>query len=96
MIIKLFEITGEFAANKDLAQELRLDKLLPALAKDQAVILDFSHVTGATQSFIHALISDPIREYGSIFFDLVSFRSCTPVVQKIITIVTDYMQESLS
>lgn len=94
MIIKIFPLTGPFAANKDIAQDIRLQKILPTLAKNQEVVLDFSSVDGATQSFIHALISDPIREYGITFFDLVSFRHCIPVVQKIITIVTDYMQES--
>lgn len=95
MIIKLFPLTGTFAANKDTAQKVRLKKMLPSLDKKQKVILDFSGIDGATQSFIHALISDPIRKHGATFFDLVAFRHCVPVVQKIITIVTDYMQESL-
>lgn len=96
MIIKLFPHTGEFAANKDVAQEIRLKKILPTLAKGESIIIDFNNIVGTTQSFVHALISDPIREYGSDFFDLVTFRSCTPVIQKIISIVTDYMQESTS
>lgn len=95
MIIKLFPLTTAFASNKDVAQQIHLNSILPALAQSKEVILDFGHIEGATQSFIHALISDPIRQYGSLFFDLVAFQNCNPVVQKIIIIVTDYMQESL-
>lgn len=94
MIIRIFPLAGSFAENKDIAQKLRLQGLLPALSQDKIIILDFTGVTGVTQSFIHALISDGIRQYNSRFFDLVTFRHCSPVVQKIITIVTDYMQAS--
>ena len=96
MIVALLPVTSSFAANKDVAQTIRLEQILPALSKNKIIILDFAGVDGTTQSFIHALISDPIREYGPLFFDLVSFRHCNEVVMKIITIVTDYMQESLS
>jgi len=95
MIIKLFPLTTSFASNKDVAQQVRLTQILPALAKNEEVVCDFTQVDGATQSFIHALIGDPIRQYNSLFFDLVTFKNCNIVIQKIITIVTDYMQESL-
>src|SRR3990167_6760114 len=92
--IKLFPLTGSFAENKDVAKAIRLNKILPALKKRQAIVLDFENVTGVTQSFIHALISDVLRKHGSEILDTISFKSCTETVQKIITIVIDYMQES--
>lgn len=94
MIIKLFKETGSFAENKDLARAIRLEKIIPALEKGQEVVLDFESIEGATQSFIHALISDLIRNYGSEVLDKIKFKSCTETVKKIITIVIDYMQES--
>lgn len=92
--IKLFKQVGPFAENKDVAREIRLRKLIPALKKGQNVILDFENVEGATQSFVHALISDLIRKYGSEVLDKIQFKSCNDTVKAIISIVTDYMQES--
>ena len=93
--IKLFKQVGPFAENKDIAAEIRLKKLIPALNKNQKIVLDFENIDGATQSFIHALISDLIRKYGNEVLDKIEFKSCNKTVQAIITIVVDYMQESI-
>jgi len=92
--IKLFERTGSFAENKDLARDIRLNEIIPALEKGEKIVLDFKNIEGATQSFVHALISDLIRKHGHEVLDKISFKSCNETVQKIIMIVTDYMQES--
>ena len=93
MKIKLLKIVGNFAENKDLARELRLNKIIPALEKDDEVTLDFKGITAATQSFIHALISDIIRKQGIESLDKIYFKNCNETVRKIINIVVDYMQE---
>ncbi len=92
--IKLFKQVGPFAENKDIARDIRFKKLIPALAKNKNIVLDFKNVEGATQSFIHALISDLIRKYGSEVLEKIQFKSCNDTVKAIITMVTDYMQES--
>ncbi|OGQ22910.1 MAG: hypothetical protein A3I05_08510 [Deltaproteobacteria bacterium RIFCSPLOWO2_02_FULL_44_10] len=92
--IKIFKETGSFAENKDKARDIRLHTIIPALEKKQKVILNFEHVDSATQSFIHALISDLLRKYGTEVLDDISFKACNTTLQKIITIVVDYMQES--
>ena len=92
--IKIVNTAGSFAENKDLARDIRLKKIVPALEKNKEVILDFKGVEGATQSFIHALISDLIRRYGAEVLDKISFKNCNETVKKIIGIVADYMQES--
>ena len=84
---------GAFAENKDVARDLRLREIIPALERKEDVILDFARVEATTQSFIHALISDLLRKYGSGVLDLIEFKSCNDTVKKIITIVVDYMQE---
>lgn len=92
--IKLYKTVGPFAENKDIARDLRLNKLIPALEKNKNIILDFENVEGATQSFIHALISDLMRKFGNDVLDKIQFKSCNNTIQGIITIVVDYMQES--
>lgn len=92
--IKLVKQVGEFAENKDAARDIRQEKIIPALNKSQEVVLDFSGIEAATQSFIHALISELIRDYGPEVLDRISFKDCNQTVQKIIEIVVDYMQQS--
>ena len=64
MEIRIFERTGEFAENKDVARDIRTKEIMPILQKGEMVILNFNGVNSATQSFIHALISDVIRKEG--------------------------------
>ena len=89
------ELVGEFAENKDLAKKLRLEEIMPALSKGDEVIFDFAGVQGATQSFIHALVSDPIRELRDVAFDNLAYKNANDEVREIISIVYRYMQESL-
>lgn len=92
--ISISESAGSFAENKDVARDLRLTKLLPALEQGSEVVLDFEGVSGVTQSFVHALISDLFRKYGDKTLDLIRFKNCNETVRQIITIVTEYMQEA--
>ncbi len=91
--IVIFNRAGAFAENKDTARDIRLKEIIPAFESHEDVILDFERVDAATQSFIHALISDLLRKYGSETLDRISFKSCNDTVQQIIRIVVDYMQE---
>jgi hypothetical protein len=94
MAISIRKSVGSFAEDKDKARELRISRIKPALEKGQEVVLDFSGVEGATQSFVHALISQLIREFGADVLDRLIFKNCNQTVQKIISIVVEYMQES--
>ena len=91
--IKFFPVVGSFAENKDLARKIRLEKINPILERHQEITLDFENVESATQSFIHALISDLIRNYGVEALDKIYFKNCSDTVKKIINIVTEYMQD---
>lgn len=95
MIIKILDEAGEFGENKDVARRLRIKKIMPALLDEEDVILDFGGMTGATQSFIHALIVAPMREFGDSFFERVQFKNCVPAVQQVVQIVSEYTQESM-
>ena len=92
--IKLYDKTGAFCENKDIAKELREKIIMPTLAKRGSVTIDFDGVSGATQSFIHALVSDAIREYQEYAFDNLFYKNANPDIQKIISIVYTYMQSN--
>lgn len=91
--ISIFKQAGSFAENKDIARDIRIHEIIPALENTEEVILDFEKVDAATQSFIHALISDVIRKHGSDVLDHISFKSCNTTIRQLIGIVTDYMQD---
>lgn len=93
--ISIFDRAGEFAENKDVARDIRLRDIIPALERNEEVILDFEKVGAVTQSFIHALISDVLRNQGNDVLERMSFKSCDDTVKKIINIVVDYMQEGM-
>ncbi len=94
-IIAIRKLTNDFAENKDIAKKLRIEEIMPALSKGDEVILNFEGVKGATQSFIHALISDPIREMQDVAFDNLLYQNTNNNIREIISIVYRYMQESL-
>jgi len=91
--IKMFPRVGKFAENKDFARDIRQNEILPALETGKEVVINFQDVDSATQSFIHALISDVIRKKGIDVLDNIFFKNCNEIVQKIINIVVDYMQD---
>lgn len=95
MTIKLLAITGSFAENKDTARNLRMSKIIPSLKKGENIVIDFAGVEGTTQSFIHALVSDLMRQNGPEILEKISFKNCDESIKKIITIVATYMQESM-
>ena len=95
MIIKLAKIAGDFGENKDTARRIRIKQIMPALIDGEDVVLDFDGMVGATQSFIHALIVGPMREFGDLFFEKVSFKNCSSTIQQVVKIVSEYTQEGM-
>ncbi len=95
MRIELFALVGDFAEDKDAAAVLRESSIKPAISRREIVSLDFHYVTLATQSFMHALISDVLRVYGEDALDLLEFENCVEVVKGIISTVVQYSLDSL-
>ena len=93
MEIRLYPLVGTFAENKDIAKDIRINKIIPSLEDGEEVTLDFNNVKSATQSFVHALISDVIRKNGIKILDKLYFKNCNDTIKKIIEIVIEYMQD---
>jgi hypothetical protein len=94
--LKLVDRTGSFAEDKDVARELRDREILPSLAGSSSpLVLDFSGVELATQSFIHALLSQAIRTHGPAALDRLTFKGCNRDIRTLVTVVSDYSQEAI-
>lgn len=96
MIIKIFELVGSFAEDKDRAAALRKEKILPALKNGANLEIDFTGVTLTTQSFIHALISEGLRQNPDTALELLSFKGCADSVRGIIETVVQYVYETIN
>jgi STAS-like domain of unknown function (DUF4325) len=78
------------AEDKDYARQLRIDEVLPALDRGEELVLDFSGVGYATQSFVHALIGEALKRHGDTTLELIEFKGCSDQLRSIIAIVVDY------
>jgi hypothetical protein len=78
------------AEEKELARLLREDVIKPSLRTGEEVQIDFSQAQIVTQSFIHALLAEPICRFKEKALDLLIFKHCTEQVQQIIRTVIEY------
>ncbi len=95
-VLRVIERAGEFAEDKESARKLREEILRPELEAEQDILVDFQGVGLATQSFVHALISDLVRDDKLEALDHLIFKNCNPDVKTIISIVVDYSQEDVA
>ncbi len=91
-VIQVLERVGSFAEDKDIAAAIRKNEIRPAIERGDSICIDFAGVEGATQSFVHAMLSDIIRTFGADILDKFEFRSCNKTIQSIVGIVTEYSQ----
>lgn len=94
-MIQLNKYTSDFAENKDIAKKLRTDVIEVELNKKNKVVIDFAGVTSATQSFIHALISQTIRNYGVEILEEIEFKNCNSQIKTVIEMVVEYVQDGI-
>ncbi len=85
----------DFAENKDIGKRIRIEEIMPELEKKNKVILNFEKIDRASQSFIHSLISDPVRQYGDDVLDILLFKDCNDKVKEMIKIVLGYLQDAI-
>jgi len=90
----VFAQATDFAEDKDVAAGIREDSLRPALDRGREVALNFTGVALATQSFIHAMVSDVLRNHGEGALKLIVFKGCAPGVRGIIETVIQYSLET--
>src|SRR5215472_3205302 len=85
---------GSFAEDKDVAAQIREKHVLPAVQGAGTVELDFTGVDLATQSFIHALIAQPLRVGGEPALKRIIFKGCSKPVRGIVETVVQYVLET--
>jgi hypothetical protein len=92
--VRIENSAGSFAEDKDLAAQIREKLLMAAVDGGDSVQLDFSGVQLTTQSFIHALIAEPLRVGGEDALKKMVFKGCSKTVRGIIETVVQYVLET--
>jgi len=82
--------SGVFVEDKEEAQRLRQEFILPALQRGDYLALDFEEVQYATQSFIHTLLSEPLKRFPETALQLIEFRHCSSAIRTVVEWVVDY------
>ena len=93
--VHILELAGDFAENKDVAARIRKETIEPELAKGSQVVLNFKGVDLTTQSFIHALISNALRQRGERALELLELKKCSKLVRGIVETVVQYSLETV-
>ncbi len=81
---------GGFVEDKEEAISIRIHQILPALDRQEKVVLDFSEVQYATQSYVHALIGEALQKHGEDVLDLLEFKGCSSQLRSLVELVVDY------
>jgi len=95
VIVHMMKEASDFTEDKDVAARLREECIRPVVKSGRTVTLDFTGVRLATQSFIHALISDVLRRGGEAVLQRIVFKGCTKEVKGIIGTVVQYSLEGV-
>ena len=81
-------VVADFVEDVEQAAVVRRNKLIPAGEQGRWVVLDFDRIRFATQSFVHALVYEPLRRPGGLF--RVSFLNCTRATEEAVRTVAAY------
>jgi hypothetical protein len=94
--VSIFDAVGDFGEDKDTAARIREEVIKPSAQRGETIVVDFEGVTLVTQSFVHALISDVLRNGGEDALDRLEFKNCSAVVRGIISTVVQYSLDTMS
>ncbi|MDP9361966.1 MAG: STAS-like domain-containing protein [Acidobacteriota bacterium] len=79
-----------FEENVERAAEIRESEIMPALVAGALVVLDFSGIRFATQSFIHACMYRILRDASAEATNQLSIANATPATREAIRAVAAY------
>ncbi|MDE3063353.1 MAG: STAS-like domain-containing protein, partial [Acidobacteriota bacterium] len=79
-----------FIDDKDMAKDIRVNRITPAVKRGQVVVLDFHNVRTSTQSWVHALVGEVLSQFKEPVLRQIEFKDCSPQLKALIELVVDY------
>ena len=86
----------EFEEDVEAAAQIRDETITPALNRGKSVVLDFSEVRFATQSFVHALFYKLFRDFDEVVVSHLFLVKCSKSTRKAIEFVAGYAKSVAS
>ena len=80
---------GRYAEDKELAKKIRDEKLLPAIADDKIITIDFEDVISAPHSFLNALLATPIQRLGMKAYKKIKIINASPEIRETADFILD-------
>lgn len=90
LIITLTSGIDGFIDDKDLAKQIRVNTIMPALKRGENVVLDFQNIRTSTQSWVHALVGEVLGRFKEPVLRQLEFKNCSPQIKALIELVVDY------
>lgn len=80
---------GTHAEDKSSAISYRDRYLIPAVAENKNIVLDFNNVISAPHSFLSALLATPIKQMGMVAFKKIKIVNAEPEIRETIDYILD-------
>lgn len=80
---------GRYAEDKDLAKKIRDKTLLPALAENKTLTLDFEEIVSAPHSLLNALLATPIERLGLAAYKKIKIINAAPDIRETLDFIFD-------
>ena len=80
---------GRYAENKDLAKKIRDEKLLPALAENKTLTIDFEDILSAPHSLLNAMLATPIERLGLSAYKKIKVINAAPEIRETLDFIFD-------
>ncbi len=80
---------GKYAEDKDKAKKIRDEKLLPALAENKSLIMDFEDIISAPHSLLNAMLATPIERLGLAAYKKIKIINAAPDIRETLDFIFD-------
>lgn len=89
LYINIRNYFGHYAENKDLAKKIRDEKLLPALAENKTLTIDFDEIVSAPHSLLNAMLATPIERLGLAAYKKIKIINAAPDIRETLDFIFD-------
>lgn len=80
---------GKYAEDKDLAKKIRDKYILPALAENKTITLDFEDIVSAPHSLLNAMLATPIERLGLAAYKKIKRINVSPDIRETLDFIFD-------
>ncbi len=89
LYINIRNYFGRYAEDKDLAKKIRDEKLLPALAENKTLTIDFDEIVSAPHSLLNAMLATPVERIGLAAYKKIKIINAAPEIRETLDFIFD-------